>query len=166
MRLVLFIILIFSLFSCSTGNNIPERKNGPGSFITGKSEQGISLSEISGITDKNSGIGLPINALLWRASLDILSTIPLDDVDTFGGTIVTEWYQLDKTSDERIKMTAFVLDRELRADGIRVVVYVQKRIGNSWQDSGTDSEMGKQIEELILTRAREIRASGYIETTN
>ena len=166
MRLVLFIILIFSLFSCSTGNNIPERKNGPGSFITGKSEQGISLSEISGITDKNSGIGLPINALLWRASLDILSTIPLDDVDTFGGTIVTEWYQLDKTSDERIKMTAFVLDRELRADGIRVVVYVQKRIGNSWQDSGTDSEMGKQLEDLILTRAREIRASGYIETTN
>ena len=95
-----------------------------------------------------------------------MSTIPLDDVDTFGGTIVTEWYQLNKTSDERIKMTAFVLDRELRADGIRVVVYVQKRIGNSWQDSGTDSEMGKQIEDLILTRAREIRASGYIETTN
>ena len=51
-------------------------------------------------------VGLPINALLWRASLDILSTIPLDDVDTFGGTIVTEWYQLNKTSDERIKMTA------------------------------------------------------------
>ena len=166
MRPVFVIILIFSLFSCSTGNNIPERKNGPGSFITGKSEQGISLSEIAGMSDKNSRIGLPINALLWRASLDILSTIPLDDVDTFGGTIVTEWYQLNKTSDERIKMTAFVLDRELRADGIRVVVYVQKRIGNNWQDSGTDSDMGKQIEELILTRAREIRASGYIETTN
>ena len=63
-------------------------------------------------------------------------------------------------------MTAFVLDRELRADGIRVVVYVQKRIENNWQDSGTDSQMGKQIEELILTRAREIRASGNIETTN
>ena len=63
-------------------------------------------------------------------------------------------------------MTAFVLDRELRADGIRVVVYVQKRTGNNWQDSGTDSEMGKQIEELILTRAREIRASGNVQTIN
>ena len=165
MRPIFLIILIFCLFSCSTGNNIPERKNGPGSFITGKSEQGIKL-DLAGVGSKNNGVGLPINALLWRASLDIMSTIPLDDVDTFGGTIVTEWYQLNKTSDERIKMTAFVLDRELRADGIRVVVYVQKRIGNSWQDSGTDSEMGKQIEELILTRAREIRASGYVETTN
>ena len=95
-----------------------------------------------------------------------MSTIPLDDVDTFGGTIVTEWYQLKKSSDERIKMAAFILDRELRADGIRVVVYVQKRVGNNWQDSGTDIDMGKQMEELILTRAREIRASSNIETTN
>ena len=166
LRLLVLIIFLLGLFSCAPENQVTKNKDGPGSFITGKSEQGISLNEIAGIRDKNSGIGLPINALLWRASLDILSTIPLDDVDTFGGTIVTEWYQLDKTSDERIKMTAFVLDRELRADGIRVVVYVQKRIGNNWQDSGTDSEMGKQIEELILTRAREIRASGYIETTN
>ena len=90
----------------------------------------------------------------------------MEKIDTFGGTIVTEWYQLKKTSDERIKLAAFILDRELRADGIRVVVYVQKRIGNNWQDSGTDSEMGKQMEELILTRAREIRASGNIETIN
>ena len=166
MRSLVLIIFLLGLFSCSPESQVKKNKDGPGSLITGKSEQGISLSEIAGIRDKNSGIGLPINALLWRASLDVLSTIPLDDVDTFGGTIVTEWYQLDKTSDERIKMTAFVLDRELRADGIRVVVYVQKRAGNSWQDSGTDSEMGKQIEELILTRAREIRASGYIEMTN
>ncbi len=135
-------------------------------MITGRSEQGVSLKDLANINKKNSGVGLPINALLWRASLDVVSTIPLDDVDTFGGTIVTEWYQLKKTSDERIKLAAFILDRELRADGIRVVVYVQKRIGNNWQDSGTDSEMGKQMEELILTRAREIRASGNIETIN
>ena len=135
-------------------------------MITGRAEQGVTLKEFAKITQKNSGVGLPINALLWRASLDILSTIPLDDVDTFGGTIVTEWYQLKKTSDERIKMTAFVLDRELRADGIRVVVYVQKRIGDNWQDSGIDAEMGKQMEEVILTRAREIRASSNIQTTN
>ena len=166
MRSILLFVLCLGLLSCSSGNNATKSKIGTGSMITGKSEQGISLKELANINTKNTGVGLPINALLWRASLDVMSTIPLDDVDTFGGTIVTEWYQLNKTSDERIKMTAFILDRELRADGIRVVVYVQKRIRNSWQDSGTDNEMGKQIEELILTRAREIRASGYIETTN
>ena len=166
MRSLVLIIFLLGLFSCASENQVTKNKDGPGSFITGKSEQGISLGNLAGISDKNSGVGLPINALLWRASLDILSTIPLDDVDTFGGTIVTEWYQLNESSNERIKMTAFVLDRELRADGIRVIVYVQKRIGNSWQDSGTDSEMSKQIEELILTRAREIRASSNFETIN
>ena len=166
MRSLIIIIFLFGLWSCASEKQVAKNKEGPGSFITGKAEQGISLNKIVGIRDKNSGIGLPINALLWRASLDILSTIPLDDVDTFGGTIVTDWYQLNKASNERIKMTAFVLDRELRADGIRVVVYVQKRIANDWQDSGIDGEMGKQMEELILTRAREIRASSNIQTTN
>ena len=157
-------MVLISLAACSSST--PTAEKGPGSIVTGRAEQGVSLSDLAGLGGKSNSVGLPINALLWRASLDIMSTIPLDDVDTFGGTIVTEWYQVNKTSDERIKMTAFVLDRELRADGIRVVVYVQKRIGNNWKDSGTDIEMGKQMEELILTRAREIRASGYIEMTN
>ena len=164
MRFFVILVVLIGLAGCSSST--PTAEKGPGSILTGEAEQGVSLSDLAGLSGKSNSVGLPINALLWRASLDIMSTIPLDDVDTFGGTIVTEWYQLNKTSDERIKMTAFVLDRELRADGIRVIVYVQKRIGNSWQDSGTDSEMGKQIEELILTRAREIRASGYIEMTN
>ena len=166
MRNFIIIATLLSLTACVSGNSSAPKKEGPGSIITGRAEQGVSLSDLMGQNAQNNGTGLPINALLWRASLDVVSTIPLDDVDTFGGTIVTEWYQLNKTSDERIKMTAFVLDRELRADGIRVVVYVQKRIGNDWQDSGTDNEMGKQIEELILTRAREIRASSNTQTTN
>ena len=164
MRFFVVLMILIGLAACSSST--PTEEKGPGSILTGEEKQGVNLSDLAGLSGKGNSVGLPINALLWRASLDIMSTIPLDDVDTFGGTIVTEWYQLNKTSDERIKMTAFVLDRELRADGIRVVVYVQKRIGNSWQDSGTDSEMGKQIEDLILTRAREIRASGYVETTN
>ena len=166
MRNLIIIATLLSLTTCVSGNSSAPKKEGPGSIITGRAEQGVKLSDLMGQNAQNNGTGLPINALLWRASLDVVSTIPLDDVDTFGGTIVTEWYQVNKTSDERIKMTAFVLDRELRADGIRVVVYVQKRIGDNWQDSGTDSEMGKQMEELILTRAREIRVSGNIETTN
>ena len=158
------LMVLIGLAACSSST--PTAEKGPGSIVTGRAEQGVSLSDLVGLSGENNSLGLPINALLWRASLDIMSTIPIDDVDTFGGTIVTEWYQLNKTSNERIKMTAFVLDRELRADGIRVVVYVQKRVGNNWQDIGTDSEMGRRIEELILTRAREIRAFGYIETTD
>ena len=113
----------------------------------------------------NTG-GLPINALLWRASLDIVSTIPIDDVDTYGGTIITEWYSLADSPNERIKMTFFVLDLELRSDAIRVQVYVQRQENGVWVDSGTDSALGRKLEELVLTRAREIRAAGVNETDN
>ena len=156
--------ILLSLFAACT--NLPQtntsEEKGPGSLITGKDTQGISLLELG--ETSNSETGLPINALLWRASLDIASSIPLDDIDTFGGTIVTEWYQLDENNEERIKLAIFVLDRELRSDGIRVVVYVQKRDGSDWRDEGTDSEMGLRLEELILTRAREIRAGTVSET--
>ena len=163
MRKLVLLSLITFLSACSSlVSKAPVEEKGPGSFFTGKDTQGISLLEFG-----NNGKGaaaLPINALLWRASLDIASSIPLGDVDTFGGTIVTEWYQLDAADDERIKLAIFVLDRELRSDGVRVVVYVQKKQGGVWSDHGTDTEMGQQLEELILTRAREIRAATVSET--
>jgi len=161
MRILFALCLIIGLSACSDVTQAPVEEKGPGSFLTGKSEQGLKLADFG--PDKSSA-ALPINALLWRASLDIASSIPLDDVDTFGGTIVTEWYQLDAADEERIKLAIFVLDRELRSDGIRVVVYVQKKQGGVWSDHGTDTEMGLQLEELILTRAREIRAATVSET--
>ena len=163
MSKVFLLILFISLSACGNiASAPPVEQKGPGSFFTGKDQQGISLLEIG--ETSSDDISMPINALLWRASLDVASSIPLDDIDTLGGTIVTEWYQLNKNSDERIKLAIFVLDRELRSDGIRVVVYVQKRDGSEWQDEGTDSEMSARLEELILTRAREIRAKSISET--
>ena len=162
MRILFALAFIFALTRCSGVGQAPVEEKSAGSILTGKDTQGINLLELG--ETSNSETGLPINALLWRASLDIASSLPLDDIDTFGGTIVTEWYQLNENSDERSKLAIFVLDRELRADGIRVVVYVQKRDGSEWRDEGTDSEMGARLEELILTRAREIRAATISET--
>ena len=167
MRITLSILFAFSfLTACSSVSTPPtQQQKGPGSFLTGKSEQGISLTDFAGLRG-SSDISLPINALLWRATLDIVATIPLDDVDTFGGTIVTEWYQLNEDNDERIKLTIFILDRELRSDGVRVVVYVQNKSDDVWKDAGIDVDMGQQLEELILTRAREIRAASVAESNS
>ena len=163
MRSIYFSFLILMLTACST----PNQSNGDpnGSILTGRNERGINLLELGNFGSSNTG-GLPINALLWRASLDIVSTIPIDDVDTYGGTIVTEWYSLADSPNERIKMTFLVLDLELRSDAIRVQVYVQRQENGVWVDSGTDSALGRKLEELVLTRAREIRAAGVNETDN
>ena len=155
MRLFLSIFIIFFLNACSGTAPPAPQPEGPGSFLTGKAEQGIKIGDI--FNGNNTSAGLPINALLWRASLDILSTIPLDDIDAFGGTIVTEWYAVPETPQERIKVSVFVLGRELRSDGIRVVVNKQTKQAEGWLDAGIDDMLSRQLEELILTRAREIR---------
>ena len=163
MRSIYFSFLILMLTACGTPNQSNRDPNG--SFLTGKDERGINLLELGNLGNSNTA-GLPINALLWRASLDIVSSIPIDDVDTYGGTIVTEWYSLADAPNERIKITFFVLDLELRSDAIRVKVYVQKQENGVWVDSGTDNALGHKLEELVLTRAREIRAAGITETNN
>jgi hypothetical protein len=136
----------------------------PISILTGKSG-GIKLSDFNK-TEDTSNSSLPVNALLWRAALDIASFVPLDDIDTFGGSIVTEWHQPKTTPDQRLKLTIFVIGRELRSDAITVRAYIQNRRGAEWIDAGRDEELGRKLENLVLTRARELRAAATAETVN
>ena len=96
------------LSSCAGLKTTPtEMPAEPVSIFTGK-PGGIKLSDF-GTKETSSGDSMPVNALLWRAALDIASFVPLDDVDTFGGSIVTEWHQPKDTPNQRLKLTMFVL---------------------------------------------------------
>ena len=141
----------------------PEPEKKPVSVLTGK-PQGTSIDELFG--EKSQTGGLPVNALLWRAALDIASFVPLDDVDTFGGSIVTEWYVPKDQPKRRLKLAVFVVGLELRSDAIQVRAYVQTRDGDSWTNAGRDSALGRKLEDLILARARELRAAAISETSN
>ena len=152
------------LSSCVGLKTTPvEEPQEPVSILTGK-PGGIKLSDLGKQTQ--SGDSLPVNALLWRAALDIASFVPLDDVDTFGGSIVTEWHQPKKTPNRRLKLTMFVVGRELRSDAITVRAYIQNRLGTEWVDAGRDEALGRKLEDLVLTRARELRAAATAETVN
>ena len=153
------------LSSCSGIKTTPvEEPEGPVSVITGKTG-GIKLSDFGKEEYKSEG-GFPVNALLWRAALDIASFVPLDDVDTFGGSIVTEWHQPKANPKQRLKLTFFVVGRELRSDAITVRAYIQNRLGTEWVDAGRDEALGRKLEDLVLTRARELRAAMVAETIN
>ena len=152
------------LSSCSGLKTTPvEQPEEPVSIFTGK-PGGMKLSDF-GSKDASSGDSLPVNALLWRAALDIASFVPLDDVDTFGGSIVTEWHQSADNPDQRLKLTIFIIGLELRSDAVKVQTYTQKKLGNDWVDSGRDETLARKLEDLILTRARELRAASISETT-
>ena len=103
---------------------------------------------------------ITVNSYLWRASLDTISFLPLTAADPFGGVIISDWYSPPETPDERFKVTVYILDRELRADGLRVAVFRQARSKNSWVEAKVDERTGRDIENAILKRARQMRIRG------
>lgn len=108
--------------------------------------------------DAPAGGGIAVNGYLWRASLDTMSFMPLNSADPFGGVIVTDWYTVPESPDERFKVQIYILDRQLRADGLRVSVFreVRDEFGG-WASGTVRPETASQIENAILTRARQLR---------
>ena len=105
------------------------------------------------------GIGLGVNAFLWRASLDVVSSWPVSSADPFGGVIITDWYAPPETPRERFKFNIFILGRALRADGVRVSIF--KQILNAkgeWQQAVLLTKTQTLVENSILTRAQQFRA--------
>jgi hypothetical protein len=105
----------------------------------------------------DGGTGIGVNTYLWRASLDALSFMPLSSADPFGGVIITDWYSPPQNPNERVKVTLYVLDRDLRADGVRAAVFRQVLGGAGWQDAAVDPRTGTDLEDAVLTRARQLR---------
>ena len=107
---------------------------------------------------KVSGVG--VNSYLWRASLETIEFMPLVSADPYGGVIITGWHSEDQAPNERFKATVYILDTRLRADAIKVSVFKQKLDKNGfWKDADVNPETEAQIENAILTRARELKIS-------
>jgi Domain of unknown function (DUF3576) len=107
--------------------------------------------------DGSTGIG--VNSYLWRASLDTVSFMPLASADPFGGVIITDWYIAEEKPDERFKVNVFILDKQLRSNGVKVKVFRQVSKAGKWVDSTVADNTGPQMEDAILTRARQLRVA-------
>jgi hypothetical protein len=156
--LIVPLIILFS--SCSNNNSVVRNpitgeKSNPGIFSK-DAEKGVNLSELLLEKDNSGGI-INVNAFLWRASLNILSIAPLISTDALGGTIISDWYINKNVKNQRLKITAFILTRELRSDGIKVKVHIQNFKNNVWSETITDSDLANKIEENILNEARNLR---------
>lgn len=115
-----------------------------------------------GRDDEEGGGASPIgvNSFLWRATLDTLAFMPLASADPFGGVIITDWYEDPKSPGERFKVTALILDRSLRADGVKVSLFKQiKDQDGMWRDTEVNPSVPTELEDTILTRARQLRVS-------
>lgn len=134
-----------------------------GGDIYGKRESVFGKGGILGgskSAEKNDGSnGIGVNSYLWRASLDTVSFMPLASADPFGGVIITDWYEAEEKPDERYKVNIFILDKQLRSDGVKVKVFRQLLKGGKWVDTTVADNTGPQMEDAILTRARQLRVA-------
>jgi hypothetical protein len=128
-----------------------------GSVLGG--EGGISLLGPSRRDDaQQAGSGLGVNSFLWRASLDTLAFLPIASADPFGGVILTDWYSPADGPGDRFKVNVYILDRQLRADALKVSVFRQvKDNSGTWRDATVAKETVSSMEDTILTRARQLR---------
>ncbi len=146
---------VFSLSACSSG--------APKTFQTQESGGAnpfklFGRGSASKATSDQPSIG--VNGYLWRASLDTLSFMPLASADPYGGVIITDWYVNPERPEERFKCTVYILDSRLRADGLNVAVFKQARDGaGGWSDSPSAGQTETDIENAILTKARQLRLS-------
>ena len=98
-----------------------------------------------------------VNAYLWKAAIDTVSFAPLLQADSNGGVIVTDWYASPTNPGERIKLTISILDQDLRADALRVAASRQINQNGTWVDAPVAAATVQKLEDIILTRARDLR---------
>jgi hypothetical protein len=109
------------------------------------------------ISSDSGRVTLGVNSYLWHATLDTLAFMPLASADPFGGVIITEWYSAPESPNERMKVTIYILDRRLRADGLKIAVFRQTKSADGWADAQVNADTAVKLEDAILTRARELR---------
>jgi hypothetical protein len=135
----IFTVLVCALFLVSCGSDSKDTDTG------------------STIASSGGKMTLGVNQYLWHASLDTLRFMPLQSADPFGGVIITDWYSAPEQPNERLRVTVYILDRNLRADGLKVAVFRQTHASDGWVDALVSPDTATKLEDDILTRARELR---------
>jgi len=126
-------------------------------FGSGTAHSAPTTAESNGGRDETGGIG--VNSYLWRASLETVNFMPLASADPWGGVIVTDWYANPAKPDERFKVTVYILDTRLRADGVSCAVFKETKVNGQWATAPVSPDTNVAMENAILTKARQLRLS-------
>ena len=98
-----------------------------------------------------------VNGYLWRATLNILSFVPLISTDALSGTIITDWYANKNIQNQRLKITVYINSNELKSESIKIKVEIQSFKKNIWSQPLTSKSLAIQIEDSILNEARNLK---------
>jgi hypothetical protein len=152
-------VAVLALGLLSLGGCFGGQKAGPAPYASTGGFHPFGIGRSAPAPD-DPKVAIGVNAYLWRATLDTLAFMPLSSADPYGGVVITDWYANPEKPDERFKATVYILDTRLRADGLNVTIFKQvKNATGGWQDAATTPQTETDVENAILTRARQLRLS-------
>ncbi len=135
----------------------PETSTLPGAMSSNTGSPLFSFGK-GASNNGNQATAIQVNAYLWRATLSTLAFMPLVSADPFGGVIITDWYTPPATPNERFKVNAYILSKELTANSISVSVFHQVQQDGQWVDSPADPTTASGLEDRILAQAADLQA--------
>ena len=156
-----FIFLILSLSQCGIYRKTDARKI-PGNAderVKKNMEEGrrIKFGGKDGIGGGTGTFDFATSNELWRATIDILDFVPLNNADYGGGIIITDWYNNSESNNTSIKIMVQFLSNEIRADGLKVLVYNKncKTIDQvtNCKTNTSEGEVANEIKNAILKKA-------------
>ena len=161
-KYIVFLMAMVTLISCSTDKNqkqnepvIEKKRFEPNIDVRIREEADKGGFILGGKRNKGGTFDFATSNPLWKASLEVLDFIPLNNIDYAGGIIITDWYQ-SGTSDDSVKLTVRFLSDELKTTSIKVLAHKKKCSGNNCAVTKMDDEFSEKIKNSILTKAREI----------
>ena len=160
--------IIFLHFAALAESSYPEsaarrRKEDFGSLLGGSGKDGIEIYDSNPNaktlfgSNKSGGSSMNVNQYLWQAALNTLSFMPLASADSNGGVIITDWYEDPNYPGERYKVNAIINSTDLRVESLKLTVFKQASRNGSWHDVKVNARVAIDLEEKILTNARELK---------
>ena len=160
MKKILFIILTLSLVTqCGIYRKTDARKI-PGNVndrVQKNLEEGKRI-RFGGSKRGSGNFSFATSNEMWRATIEILDFIPLNNADYGGGIIITDWYNEDGSGKDSIKIMVRFLSNEIRADGLKVTVYnksciLDSGIQNCSTEIDESGQIGQELKLAILKKA-------------
>jgi len=161
MKKILFIILTFSLLAqCGIYRKTDARKV-PGNVndrVQKNLEEGRRIKFGSSGNKGGGNFSFATSNEMWRATIEILDFIPLNNADYGGGIIITDWYNEDGSGKDSIKIMVRFLSNEIRADGLKVTVYnksckLESGVQNCKTQIDGTGQISQELKLAILKKA-------------
>ena len=155
---ILLITILLMISSCSNYKSVFSNK------VNGETQKPILVLEntskdvlLSKVINSQNSDNVNVNGYLWRATLNILSVVPLISTDALSGIIITDWYANKNIQNQRLKITAYINTNELKSESINIKVEIQSFKNNIWSQPLTSNSLANQIVDSILNEARNLK---------